>query len=54
MAKKSFLQLILGTSAKVGVQILGTSCATKPRILNGENCFQRNGLDIFRIALDRR
>ena len=43
-----------GTSAKVGLKILGTQCATKARILQGENCFQRNGLDIFRISLDRR
>lgn len=43
-----------GTSAKVGLKILGTQCATKARILQGESCFQRNGLDIFRMSLDRR
>ncbi|XP_066916818.1 uncharacterized protein [Clytia hemisphaerica] len=42
-----------GTSANVGIQVLGTKCTSKARILQGDNPFQRNGLDIFRISLDR-
>ncbi|XP_047143432.1 uncharacterized protein LOC101241823 isoform X1 [Hydra vulgaris] len=42
-----------GSTAKIGIQIFGTSCTTKVRVINSNNHFLRNGLDIFRISLHK-
>uniref|UniRef100_A0A7M5VDM8 PLAT domain-containing protein n=3 Tax=Clytia hemisphaerica TaxID=252671 RepID=A0A7M5VDM8_9CNID len=42
-----------GTSSRVGIQMFGTSCVTKTRVLKTPQSFQRNSLDIFRISLDQ-
>ena len=44
----------IGTTARVGIQIFGTSCATKVRVIKTDNSFQRNAVDIFRISVDKR
>ena len=44
----------VGTTSRVGIQIFGTSCATKVRVIKTDNSFQRNAIDIFRISVDKR